>query len=206
MKNVKSNFSFLQNSKPGLSIVIGLFMFLASPIVMAQEHWSLEIRPDVAFPTQELGDADLSTGFGIDGMVAYLFMPHLSAYAGWGWHQFSADQSFAGTNIEFEETGYTFGLQFIHPIGETKLNYLARAGGIINHIEAENSDGDIIADTGHGLGWQIEAGLVVPLSDRWQVLPSVRYRSLSRDMEVGETSTAVDLSYLSVGVGISWSF
>ena len=116
------------------------------------------------------------------------------------------DQSFAGTDASFEETGYTFGLQFIHPIGESDVSFLVRAGGTYNHIEVENKDGEIIIDSGHGLGWQAEAGLKIHMSENFSLLPSVRYRSLSRDIEINNTNTSVDLNYVSVGVGLSWSF
>jgi hypothetical protein len=133
-------------------------------------------------------------------------MPHLAAYAGWSYNNFAVDQSFAGADASFEETGYTFGLQFIHPIGESNISYLVRAGGTYNHIEIENNDGDITIDSGHGLGWQAEAGLVIPLSEKFSLLPSLRYRSLSRDIDIENVSTPVQLNYFSVGVGLSWSF
>ena len=132
-------------------------------------------------------------------------MQHLSVYAGWSWNKFGSDQSLAGSQLDFEETGYTFGLQFIHPIGGSKINYLARAGAISNHIEVEQGD-EIIADSGHGLGWQVEGGVVVPLGEKWRLLPSVRYRSLSRDLQIETINTSVDLNYLSIGVGISRTF
>jgi opacity protein-like surface antigen len=166
----------------------------------------LEIRGGTAFPTQKLGGADLDTGFGFEGSVAYRLMPHLAGYAGWGWNQFSAERSFAGADVDFEETGYTFGLQFVHPFGMSKIHYALRAGGIFNHIEAENTDGDIVGDSDHGFGWQIDAGLEIPFGDRWQVKPGVRYRALSSNIDVDNTETAVDLNYLSVGAGLSWSF
>lgn len=172
----------------------------------AQNKWSLEFRPGVDYATTDISNADLGIGFGLEGTIAYRFMPHLAAYAGWSYNDFAVDQSFAGTDASFEETGYTFGFQFIHPIGESTLSYLVRVGGTYNHIEIENNDGDIIIDSGHGLGWQAEAGLVIPLSERFSLLPSVRYRSLNRDIKIENVSTSVDLNYLSVGVGLSWSF
>jgi len=172
----------------------------------AQNKWSLEFRPGVDYATTDISNADLGIGFGLEGTIAYRFMPHLAAYAGWSYNNFAVDQSFAGTDASFEETGYTFGFQFIHPIGESTLSYLVRVGGTYNHIEIENNDGDIIIDSGHGLGWQAEAGLVIPLSERFSLLPSVRYRSLNRDIKIENVSTSVDLNYLSVGVGLSWSF
>lgn len=133
-------------------------------------------------------------------------MPHLAAYTGWGWNRFTSSQSFAGSNMDFEETGYTLGLQFIHPVASSKINFVIAAGGIYNHIETENTNGDIISDSGHGWGWQMEAGVSAPLSKRLNLMPTVRYRSLSRDIKVESSSTAVDLNYVSVGAGLSWTF
>ena len=172
----------------------------------AQDKWSLEFRPGVDYATIDIADADLGIGFGFEGTICYRFMPHLAAYAGWSYNNFAVDQSFAGPDASFEETGYTFGLQFIHPIGESGLSYLVRASGTYNHIEIENNSGDIIIDSEHGLGWQAEAGLVIPLSEKFSLLPSLRYRSLNRDIEIENVSTSVNLNYLSVGVGLSWSF
>jgi outer membrane protein W len=184
--------------------VLTLFVLFNQSI--AQNKWSLEFRPGVDYATKDISDADLSVGFGAELTIAYRFMPHLAAYAGWSYNNFAVDQSFAGPNASFEETGYTFGLQFIHPIGKSDISYLVRAGGTYNHIEIENNDGDITIDSGHGLGWQAEAGLSIPLSEKFFLLPSVRYRSLSRDIEIENESTSVQLNYFSVGVGLSWSF
>ena len=169
-------------------------------------RWSLEFRPGVDYATMDISNADLGLGYGLEGTIAYRFMPHLAAYAGWSWNHFAVDESFAGPDASFEETGYSFGFQFIHPIGESTLSYLVRVGGTYNHIEIENNDGDIIIDSGHGLGWQAEAGLMIPLSDKFSLLPSVRYRSLYREFEIENINTSVDLNYFSVGVGLSWSF
>lgn len=182
-----------------------IFLFALNPLT-AQNKWSAQFQTGTSFATQKLGNADLSTGFGFDGSVAYRFMPHLSAYAGWGWNHFQADESFAGSDIDFEETGYCFGLQFIHPIADTKVKYMIRAGGLYNHIEAENDKGDILADSKHGFGWQAAAGLVIPLSNKLNLMPNVGYRSLSNDIEIGSVKTSFDLSYVSTAVGIHYMF
>jgi len=206
MKNNDFNFCSTQQYWRISVLVWSLFLFLNMPVMNAQSRLSVELRGGANFATKELSDATLKTGFGFEGTAAFRFMPHLSAYAGWGWNQFSADQSFAGTDMQFEETGYTFGLRFLHPFGESKLHYLVEGGGIANHIEIENKDGDIIADSGHGLGWQIGAGLGIPLGDHFRITPSIRYRSLSRDIEINEVKTAADLNYISAGVGFAWLF
>ena len=186
-----------------IAVLVLLFTFIT---LQAQDRWSLDIRGAADYAAKELGDADLGVGLGFEGTAAYHFMPHTAVYMGWGWNHFNADQSFAGSDIDFEETGYTLGLQFIHPLGDTQLSYLVRAGGVFNHIEVEDQERDFIGDSEHGFGWQVGTGLMIPLGGNWSLTPSVRYRSLSSDIEIDETTTAVDLNYISAGVGLTRSF
>lgn len=177
--------------------------------LIAQDKWSVELRPGINFATKDLGDAELKTGLGAEFAVGYRFVKHLGAYLGWGWNQFKSDNSsFAGMgDTDFEETGYTFGLQFIHPIGSCdNISYLVRLGGIYNHIEVENDAGDITADSGHGLGWELGAGINLDLGSNWNLRPQIGYRTLSRDIEIGNLTTDVDLDYVSFGVGIAKIF
>jgi hypothetical protein len=197
----------MKKSSSILAIVIGAILILTSQSANAQKRWSFELKSGANFATKKLGNATLKTGFGFEGTFAYKFMPHLAVYTGWSWNKFAASQSFAGANVDFDETGYYFGLQFIHPISEkSKINFLIKCGGTYNHIETENSAGKIINDTGHGLGWQAGGGITIPMGKRWLLIPEVRYRSLSRDVKIGDGATAVDLNYISTGIGISYSF
>lgn len=77
--------------------------------------------------------------------------------------------------------------------------YLIRLGGMYNQIEIENNDGDIIISSGHKLGLQAEVGLMIHLSKRFSLLPSVKYRSLNRDIKIENVNTSVNLNYQSVG-------
>lgn len=175
----------------------------------AQDKWSVELRPGVNFATTDLADAELQTGFGAELSLGYKFMPHLGAYIGWGWNQFKSENSnFVGTgDTDFEETGYTFGLQFVKQFSEdSKLSYLLRAGGIYNHIEVENSAGDITGDSGHGLGWELGAGINANLGRGWNLRPQIGYRALSRDIKIATTTTNVDLNYIAIGIGIAKTF
>lgn len=170
----------------------------------AQDKWNVAFRAGLNVPTKDLGVTKLKTGFGFDGAVGYRFLPHLFVNAGWGWNRFGSEN--AGNN-DYEVTGYCLGLQFMHPIGSSNLQYIVGAGAIYNHIEVENSDGDIIGDTGHGWGWQAEAGLGIPFGKRTRLIPSIRYQSLSRELKIGNAAGSdVDLNYFSVGLGFSWSF
>lgn len=165
----------------------------------------LNWEPDLHLPLKSsLGVASIP-GQG-EGIFHYRFMPHPGAYVGWGWNRHSSDNSFAGNNMDFKETGYTFGLEFQHPLSNTPVDFYIQGGDIYNHIEIENSAGDITADSDHGLGWQAKVGISFNLSsDKWVIKPGVRYRSLSRDIEFGNTTTGIDLPYFNFGVGISSS-
>ena len=202
----------LSTAKPGSTLSkyiltyrsLILFLLIAVTIsTNAQDRWRGSIRGAVNFPVKDLSIAELNTGFGLEGNVSYRLMQHLSIYTGWGYSNFSSSSPNKG--YSYEETGYQFGLQFIHPI-TTRLNYMIGGGGLYNHIEVENKNGEIIDDSGHGLGWQLEGGLSIPLGKRWQLLPSIRYRSLSRPLKSEGGSTDVDLKYISAGAGISFQF
>ena len=195
----------MKTLKKSMLIAVGLLTLQTSA---AQDRWSVELRPGINFATKDLGNADLKTGVGFEAAVGYRFMEHLGAYAGWGWNKFTTDNpSFLGMgDTDVEETGYTFGLQFIHPINDSPVSYLVRVGGIYNHIEIENNAGNITADSGHGLGWEVGAGVNVALGSNWNLRPQLGYRALSRDLRIGTLNTDVDLNYVSFGVGIAKIF
>ena len=187
-------------------LLLSVIMVLLSFCVFAQKKWSFELRPAIHFPTKDLGTTSLKTGAGISGQIAYKFMPHLAAYGGWSWSRFTGKYAAETNKLDFEETGYCFGLQFIHPVTSSGLIYMLKAGATVNHIETENNSGQVINDTGHGLGWELGAGIGLRVSNRIMILPQVNYRSLSRDIKYGSVSTAVDLNYISAGVGVSFSY
>jgi opacity protein-like surface antigen len=79
-------------------------------------------------------------------------------------------------------------------------------GGIYNHIELEAEDGDLVADSGHELGWEAGAGFAIPLGQRFAVTPGVRYRTFSAQLDLGDGRMDVDLSYVVIDVGMSYAF
>lgn len=192
--------------KKSMSVLITVILIFTVYLARAQGRFAIELRPALSFATQDLGDADLKTGFGFEGVLTYRFTNSAGAYAGWGWNRFAADQSFAGSEADFEETGYVFGVQFNPTVGAGAFGLYVRAGAIVNHIEVENKAGDIKADSGHGLGFQLGAGLDVGLGSNWQLRPGIKYQALSRDLEVENNTVPVDLTYFSFGVGIAKTF
>jgi hypothetical protein len=195
---IKSAKYFLRS----FSIITG-FLFIALSSA-SQSRWQAGLRGAANFPTNNLSSTELKTGFGLEGTIAYRFMPHLSAFAGWGWNQFTPKASFS--KVDFEETGYSFGLQFLLPIAKSRISYLVSGGAIYNHIETEDENGNVIDDSGHGWGWQAESGLSITICPRLSIQPTLRYRSLAREINKGDGATAVDLRYISAGAGLQWKF
>lgn len=179
-------------------------ILLASQALRAQERWSIELRPGINFPTTEIAKSELNTGFGAELTFGYRFMDHLGAYVGWGWNRFVQENPLGDTDVEM--TGYTFGLNFTHPINESSFAYMLRGGAIYNHLEMENKEGEITQDTGHGFGWEAGLGLQWSLTETWKLTPQVGYRMLQRDMDVDGLKTDVELNYFSASLGISKLF
>lgn len=189
-----------------LIVLFTTVFLLASHSAIAQDRFGVELRIGPEFATQDFGDATLNTGFGSELVFSYRFYSDLAVYGGWGYSRSTIDgTSFLGGDADVEETGYTFGLQFIRSV-RAQYGYFVRVGGVYNHIEIENDAGDLTADSGHGLGWQIGAGPALTVGRHWTVMPSLRYRALSRDIEIEGVTTDVDRTYLSVGVGLMRTF
>ena len=187
-------------------ILTSVFFVVAPSTAQAQERWSLELLPGVAFATEDVGQAEVDFGVGADATIGYRVMPHVSLYGGWGWREFGADTPFAGTDIDITETGYLFGLRFEHPMGaDNSPELVVRLGGTYNHLEVEDGGG-IVIDSGHGLGFEVGAGVAFRLGERWHVTPGVRFRSTKREFDVQGVTIPAPLRYVAVDVAFSRRF
>ncbi len=193
------------------AVLAALGILIGAAAADAQQPWAVELRVGADVPTQNLGDADLGTGIGLDGTVRYSFLPHLAVYAGWDWIHFNPDNGFAAADLDVEETGYVFGLRFEHPFsGEVAAgagpSWWVRAGGTYSHLEIEDAEGEIVADSDHGLGFEAGAGLAFDIGGRWSLTPGARYHSLSRELELEAGTADVDLQYIALEIGLAWRF
>lgn len=192
-------------------LVTGMLLALAGPTALVgQGRFEIGFEAGAAFPVEKLVDADLKTGVGFEGVVNYRFLPHLAVYAGWDWRRFSTDlaggTSFVGSETDIEETGYVLGLRFEHPLGGPGLPWLmVKGGATLAHLEIEDGDGDSLADTGHGVGWEAGVGLAVPVREQIRVVPALRFRSLARELQIGGVTRDARLRFLSVEVGVRWA-
>jgi hypothetical protein len=209
-KIIMKNLIYCQNRRKATiflkMFMLGILISFAANEGMAQERWNLALRGGVNFPTQDLADASLNNGFGFEGTLSYRFLPSLAVVGGWGWNQFSADRSFAGPNVDFEETGYTLGLQYIMPFPNSNIALVVGGSGIYNHIEIESREGNLISDSEHGLGWQADLGISFPITNWLSFMPGVRYRSLSRDFQINNITTPADLRYFSTNAALVFNF
>lgn len=182
-----------------------MFVFWVSLTSMAQKNesrWGFEFSSGFSLATNNLSETTNETGLGFEGIFHYRFLHHIGVYAGWGWNQFAANDAFGGDNFFLAETGYVLGVQYKHPFGDSPVQYYLRAGGLYNHIETENSDGEIIHDTGHGLGFQLAGGIDVPLGKNWSFTPGLKFHALSRDFGYENFTQEIDYNYFSIRLGI----
>jgi hypothetical protein len=167
-----------------------------------KDKLGVEFSMGASMATNKLTGATLNPGFGGEGIFHYRFMPNLGVYGGWGWNRFGADKSFAGNDVSFEETGYVLGLQYKRSIADTKTSWYLRAGGLYSHIETENSEGDILLNTGHGAGWQVAGGFDFALGKNWSLTPGIKFNSLSREADYENVTRNFRHNYASLRFGI----
>lgn len=183
-----------------------LLLFLPN-YTFAQEKWAIAFRPGIDFGTEDFSDTRHGIGYGLEATISYKFQKHWSVFAGWSFNSFPASESVAGENGEFDESGFNFGFRFVRPITPvSKFSYVLGAGVTYNHIEVENNDRRNIANSGYGFGWQVEAGFSYTIVKRFDIMPTVRYRSLSRDIAIGGDKIPIDLNYVSIGAALVLSF
>jgi len=166
-----------------------------------EKRFSFEINGGPSFPKNEFVEG-IRMGFGFECTFRYSIMPHTGIYGGWGANWLSTESAVPWNNMDYEETGYVLGLDFRHPIKNSNLSYYVRAGALYNHIETENSDGEIISDSGHGLGYQIAGGLDVNIGNNWSITPGLKFNSIEGDSEIEGTTTQLKYQYISARIGI----
>ena len=183
-----------------LKIVILTFvLFFFSTILLAQNKWSAEFRPNLNFTTQNLNETNLKTGFGFEITIAYKLKNKLFSYAGLGYNIFEAKD----TNIVYNSKNFTFGLQFISPINkDSKLSYLVKIGGIYNFLQIKDSKNNTIYNTDYKLGFELGIGINYYIIENWSLRPQISFRTVTIDLP----ETNDKLNYLGFSLGISKTF
>lgn len=185
--------------QPLVALIACTFAF-ASTSSMGRETIGAEIRLGVGIPTEDLGNFSVDTGSVIEATLIHSIISTVGVYAGWGWRQFGSD------NLDVEQTGYVVGFQYSPPLPGSETILRFRVGATYERIELEDNDGVSIENSGHGMGIEVGAAIPIALNAEWSVTPGVRYRTLTRDIEIDGSESEVHLSYVAIDVGLSWLF
>lgn len=179
---------------------------LLSTSTQAQEpnKLGLEISGGPSFATNRFATG-LKPGIGYDVTLHYRFMPHAGIYAAWEENWFSSETP-EENNQDFEERGYILGLQFKHPVNESRFSYFLRAGALFNRVDAEDDNGIETGLSGHGPGFQLAGGIGIDLGNSWSLTPVVKYNSVLRYLDSEGVSMDVKYNYLTVRAGILKTF
>ena len=181
------------------------FLSFSSSAQETGKRFGFEISAGPSIATRNFVDG-LKTGFGYDGAFHLRVLPRTGIYGGWGYNWFSTSTGSSVTDRDYEETGYVLGLQYKHLFYRSANSWFLRGGAIWNHIEVENDNGEILADSGHGFGFQFAAGIDVDLGRSWSLTPVVKYNNLSRYLDEAGEGMNLNYNYLSVRIGILKNF
>lgn len=184
-----------------LALTMSVILSVAVNAQKKDKRFAFEISGGPSFPTSEFVEG-IRMGIGFECTFQYRFLPHTSIYGGWGANWLSTESTSSENNMDYEETGYVLGFDFNHPIGSSNLSYYFRAGALYNHIETENSNGDIISDSGHGLGYQLAGGIAVNIGNNWSITPGLKFNYLPGDSDFEGTTKAINYQYISARIGI----
>lgn len=203
-------------------------LLLAAPAAGAQtpSPFGLELRVRAAFPTGDFGDEgsdgeQVTTGWGATLAGMFHVTPMFSVYAGYSHTLFGTDLGELGDALE--EAGFDEGGVDISDAGfdaGVRATFPALAGGafvrgglVFHRVGLELSDeleeeleGFLDPDdfdSELSLGWQVGAGLLLPLGPRLSASIGAAYTAYEPQYEDEDTS-AEDLTYASVEVGLEF--
>jgi opacity protein-like surface antigen len=177
----------------------------AASVAHAQDRWMIELRGGATQATDTFLATDLRTGVGFEGNVGIRVAPGTFVYGGWDWQHHRAKSPLFGRMEDVEDTGYAFGLRIVPAIASPVKPWV-RGGALFNHIEIEDDEGSLVADSEHTWGWEIGGGLDLSFGGSWSLTPGLRYRRFEPDVRFGATRTPATLGYVTYDVGIAWKF
>ncbi|MFI5311420.1 MAG: hypothetical protein ACHQQ3_09320 [Gemmatimonadales bacterium] len=192
---------------PRLSTTIATVALLAGPAMLSSQALTVDVHGAVATPVKKLSDANLDTGVGFGATLAVRLLPHFHGYAGWDWMHFPASRMAVGSDNDVDEVGYVAGFRFEHLLSaRLPITYRIEAGETYKHMEIENTGGTITFDSGHGFGSEFGAGALVALAARWQLTAMLHYHLLERDITTRGRTSASDLRYVALEIGLARRF
>ncbi len=206
-------------------LMLSAALLLAAPAVAQTSPFSLEVRGRAAIPTGDFGEEEdgigVKTGWGGTVEGHYQATPLLGVYAGYSYTRFPTDlgeleELLEDASVDITDAGFDAGARITLPL----LNGGAFVrGGLVYHraavdlseelqeffeaVEPAFNEDDLESDW--SLGYQLGAGVLVPLGQRLSASVGAaytRYEPEFEDSSTTEVSSDGALSYASVEVGL----
>jgi opacity protein-like surface antigen len=162
---------------------------------------ALDARVEVAFPLGDFGDI-ADTGIGGTLSVALPLVPAFGIYGSYTQIRFGG--GWTGDGVSDATTdGFTVGLTTTLP-GTLDVDPWIGAGLLLHRLEVRGTRQGVSND----LGFEVGAGVAVPLADRLRLTPAVHYRHFGASIPAlaGLTARSLTVQYLSLGVGLNYWF
>jgi hypothetical protein len=159
---------------------------------------SVEIRGDAAIPTGDFADS-FENGIGFTGSAALQLVPGFGLYGSYSRTNFSID----GADDDVLDQGFAAGLTASLGGGAGRATPYVGAGLLFHELEVEGTE---VGDA--KMGFEVGAGLAIPLGQRIRVTPAVGYRQYNIEgLSLGGlVNTDMNVSYLNAGVGLNIAF
>jgi hypothetical protein len=158
----------------------------------AQVPLSVEARGDVAAPTGDFADgAQIGVGYGF--LAALGIGRGVGIYGGYGNTRFGLEESRANAIDAGFEAGVTAALPGAY-------SPWVGAGVVLHELELE--DAGVSVEGEADPGFEVRAGVAVPIGRRARLTPGVGYRRYGTDI----LGASLDVSYLTFGLGLKLSF
>lgn len=192
-------------------ILAGAALGAASPAAAQSAlPLSFEGRGEFAFPTGDFADGDAvdnGAGFGVSAMFRVL--PMVGVYAGYERHTFSGDEEggeFGNVDAELIDSGFSAGAQLMLPLALAGASPWVKGGVLFHTAEfsgsVEGVPGGVDFKSDRSTGFEVGAGVEIPLGMVLSFTPGVVYRSYKPTFEDFGGDTEDAISHLSVGMGL----
>ena len=209
-------------------LMLSAALLLAAPAAAQTSPFALEVRGRAAFPTGDFGDEDedgvgLGTGWGGSIEGSWQATPLLGVYGGYSYTAFPIDfgdlqepleEVIDDPSVDVTDSGFDAGARITLPVMNGGV--FVRGGVVYHRVGVELSDemedffetvgvSDDDLESDWSLGWQLGAGVLVPLGQRLSASVSgayTRYAPEFEDSADPSLSADGDVSYASVEVGL----
>jgi opacity protein-like surface antigen len=219
-------------------LMLSAALLMAAPAAEAQTSpFSLEVRGRAAFPTGDFGEEEqdgsgIKTGWG--GSIEGIFQatPILGLYAGYSYTRFptdlgSVEEELEGfvddVSVDATDAGLDAGIRATLPLTLGNGGGVFVRGGVVYHqlgVELSDDLEEFLEEFSEGLfdpdeldsewslGYQVGAGVLVPLGPRLSASVGATYTAYEPEFEQqGDlTVEANDVTYLSAEVGLRIRF